>query len=527
MKNTKNLSQQLKQVRYPFAIIFMAIIALSIIRMSWRRTDLPPSDNSMPAFAVKQGALTINVIESGTIKAKDQIVMKCEVEGKTTIIFLVSEGEHVKKGELLVELDASSLLDRQVDQQIIVQNAEASFINSRENLEVVKNQTQSERDRAQLTLDFSRLDIKKYEEGEYPNQLKEAETKIIIAKEELTRAREQLEWSKKLFTDNYISHTELQADELAEKQKNLDLELAQSSLDLLKNYTHMREMTQLASDVKQAEMALERTLRKANADIIQAEAELKARESEYNRQKDKLDKIKEQIIKTKLRASSNGLVIYATSAQSGGWRNNTEPLAEGQEVHERQELLYLSNAAGVKAEIDIHETNLDKVDIGLSANITVDALPGQRYAGKVTRIAPLPDARSMWFNPDLKVYATEVDIEGMHANLRSGMSCKVEIVIEHYQDATYVPVQAVIRRQGEPTVFMITASGIEPRVVEVGKDNGTMICVMKGLKSGELISLSPPFSSNSDMNKSSEPKEKSRGSNQGQKGDLKDGVKSK
>ena len=218
------------------------------------------------------------MIESGTIKARDQIIIKNEVEGKTVIIRLVSEGTIVKKGDLLVELDASSLEDAKIDQEIRVQNAEAAYVSSKENLAVVQNQAESDMDKARLTLEFAEQDLEHYKKGKFPNELSAAENRITLAQEELTRALETLKWSEKLCGEKYISQTELQADELTAKRKALDLELAKNDLDLLRNFTYQREIAQLESDVAQAKMALERTTRKAKADVVQAEANLTAKE---------------------------------------------------------------------------------------------------------------------------------------------------------------------------------------------------------------------------------------------------------
>ena len=59
-------------------------------------------------FAARRGPLTIAVREAGTIRARDQLVLKSEVEGQTTILSLVEEGKHVEEGDLLVRLDARS-----------------------------------------------------------------------------------------------------------------------------------------------------------------------------------------------------------------------------------------------------------------------------------------------------------------------------------------------------------------------------------------------------------------------------------
>jgi HlyD family secretion protein len=387
-------------------------------------------------------------------------------------------------------------VDQKIDQEIMVQNADASFVSARENLAVTKNQAESDVDKARLAYNFAKQDLDKYLNGEYPNELRKADAKITLAREEYTRAQDTLDWSKRLFNEQYLSKSELEADELAEKQKELNLELAEKEMDLLKNYTFIRQKTQLESDVKQAEMALERTIRKAKADIVQAEASLNAKEAEYNRQKDKLKKIETQIEKTKIYAPADGLALYATSTERRGrFGPSDEPLDEGSTVRERQELITLPTTTGFNAEIDIFESSLDKVRPGLPVVITIEALPGERFMGKVVSIAPVPDAETSFMSPDIKVYPTLIEIENSdNINLlKSGMSCDAEIIVEQHKEAVYVPVQAVIRVNGKPTVYMGDGDDPEPRKVEIGLDNNLYIHIKKGLKEGEIVSLNPPL----------------------------------
>jgi HlyD family secretion protein len=447
---------------------------------------------NLATFAVQKGPLIINVTDSATIQPREQLTIKSEVEGTTTILYLIPEGTHVKKGDLLVELDATNLEDSKVDREISVQNAEASYISARENLEVVRNQAQSDVEQAELALRFAKQDLEKYTEGDYPNQVRELEAKITLANEELERAIDDFNWSKTLFEEKYLSESEYKADELAKNKAELDLELAQNNLKLLKEYTYKRTIEQLQSDVRQAEMALERTKRKASANVVQAEAELKAKESSFTREKSKLEKIKEQIEKAKIIAPMDGLVVYATSVQVS-FRRNVEPLDEGQQVRERQELIYLPTTSTFKAEAKIHESSLEKIKPGLPVRITVDALPGKVFTGKVATIAPLPDAQSMFMNPDLKVYDTEIHIEGGEGVLRSGMTCKAEIIVEEYPSAMYVPIQSVFRVKGQPTAFIRSGDTVEPRPVKIGLDNNRMVHIISGLAPGEEVLLNPPL----------------------------------
>ena len=129
----------------------------------------------------------------------------------------------------------------------------------------------------------------------------------------------------------------------------------------------------------------------------------------------------------------------------------------------------------------------------MPVQITVDALPNRTYRGTMQVISPLPDAASMWLNPDLKLYKSEVYIEGDSQGLRTGMSCRADILVQRLEEVVYVPVQAVLRVGGQPTVFVTGNGALEERAVETGLDNGRMIHIKNGLRPGELVSLVPPL----------------------------------
>ena len=109
------------------------------------------------------------------------------------------------------------------------------------------------------------------------------------------------------------------------------------------------------------------------------------------------------------------------------------------------------------------------------------------------KIAPLPDAQSIWLNPDLKIYRTEIDIDDSTGDMRTGMSCRAEIIVEHYPDATYVPVQTVLRVGSQPTVYVANGNHVETRTVELGLDNNRMVHIVNGLETGENVLLPPPL----------------------------------
>jgi hypothetical protein len=145
------------------------------------------------------------------------------------------------------------------------------------------------------------------------------------------------------------------------------------------------------------------------------------------------------------------------------------------------------------AEVQIHESSLDKIRIGLPVHVEVDALPGKRFTGRVAKIAPLPDAESAWLNPDLKVYPTQIHLDGSQPELRTGMSCRAEIIVEQHDDALYVPVQAVTRIGAAPTVYLREGGAFEPHAIEIGLDNNSMVHVLSGLEHGQEVLLTPPL----------------------------------
>jgi HlyD family secretion protein len=492
MMNVPKIFEILRR-RRNLVIVACVVLALVLLVGLVRSPGATSASGELdPTFVVQKGPLTIGIAEAGTIQAVEREIIISEVEGRTTIIYLIEEGSRVEEGDLLVELDGSVLQDDLVDEQIRTQNAEAAYIGARETLAVIKNQADSNVSLADLEYRFAVEDLNQYREGQYKQELMEADSKITLAEEELELAKRKLEWSEKLFKENYLSQSDRDADQLAFNRAKLDVELAKAAKQLLEEFTYKRQIAQLESDVEQKKQALERVTIKAAADVVEAEADLKAKEAEWNQQQAKETKIRDQLGKTRITAPRAGLVVYATSAR-GGWRGNEEPLDEGQEVRERQELIHLPTADEMMAVIQVHESNLDMLRLGLPVIVSVDALQGRTFVGKVTKIAPLPDPTSMWMNPDLKVYRTEIRIEGRQPDLRTGMSCMAEIIVDRYDEATYVPVQAVLQVDRSPTVYVKDGRRFVPRKVDIGLDNDRMVRVLAGLTPGETVLLTPPL----------------------------------
>lgn len=441
---------------------------------------------------VESSRFEVTVNAAGSLKAKDQAVIVNTLAGVTTILSVVDEGTEVDKGTPLIELDASSLQDQLVERQINVQSAQANFVQARENLEVVKSQSHSDVESARLAYQFSQSDLEKYRLGEFPNQKKEQLAQIALAEEELRRAEEKLAWSKVLFEEKFLSQTELQADELAAQKSRIDRELSQSNLELLLKFTHIRQLTELEAEVEKTRMELGRNKRKAVATQVQAESSLSSKKALLERETAKLEKVELAITKTVIVAPQAGVVVYASSLQRN-WRGNTEPLSAGQQVRERQELIYLPSTGKMVAETKIHESNLEKVKEGQSALIFVDSMPGRSFKAQVRSVALLPDAMSSWLNPDLKLYRAELLLLDHDEALRSGMNCRIEIQVDQFDKTLAIPIQAVVINQGTPFVYRLRDGEVTLQQVELGQSSDSRVQILSGVQDGDQVQLNPPL----------------------------------
>ncbi len=473
-----------------------ALIGIALIAI-WLRAVRggEASDAVVATFAARKGPLTISVPVTGAIKAREQAVICNQVQGRSSIVWIIPEGTEVKKGDRLVELDTSYLRDHRLVHESRVENATAACTVAEEDLAVIQNQAISDVHEAETVLLLAQRDMEKYRDGEYPNKVNAAQNEIALAEEELAGAEETLRWSNRLFEEKYISLTEKQVDSLSRSRAYIKVQIAKNNLRLLEQYAGRREIARLESDVFQAKMALERARRRAKANLVRVEARVTTRRRILEHEMERLADVDDQLAKSVLVAPADGMVIYATTVQRGGARmfDSRQPLQEGVQVFERQELFYLPVAKSCMAEVNIDESSLDKVQLGLPVRVKVAAVGGKEFMGTLARIAPLPDPQSMWMNPDLKRYLSQVYLDETDPSLRTGMSCRVEIVVAQYDEAIYVPIHAVVRVKGRPTVYVLKSDGTqEERPVEVGLDNNSMVRVTHGLEEGESVVMAPP-----------------------------------
>ena len=476
--------------------ITVGVVIVALAGGAWKiNSDKNQGGNSERlevAGEVRRGDLPISVVERGNLKAAKSLELKSEIEGSVTILYLIEEGAYVEEGELLCELDATSMAEKLVSQEITRENADASWIKSTQNLEIQKSQNESDQAAAQRKFDFAEIDMQKYSEGDWLNEEQSANDNIVLAEEELKRAIDKLTHSTKLFERGFITRTDFEGDELAKQSREFAAEKARRALLVLTKYAHPRELQSLEADIIEAQREIDRVALQSKARLVDYEAEVRSTFAKLQLETEKYDRLADQIGKAKIYAPSAGMVVHAQP--EGGRMSTGEPLREGSSVRERQDIVTIPSSEGMVAAVSLHESVLEKVQVGMICTVKVDALSDIELSGRVKFKAVLPDRNSWMANPNQRLYRTEITIEESDLRMRPGMSCSIEIHVETVRDTLYVPVQSIFRDGGESIMFVLTNDGPPRKVnVEVGSFSHIWAQVLSGVVEGDRVALSVPL----------------------------------
>jgi len=480
--------------------ILLVVAIGAVLWFSFFRGDAG-EETLIQGAAVKRGDVEITVVERGNLASKNAASIRSEIEGRATILSMVSEGTFVEAGDIVCELDTTDEVNRVVEQEISVQTAEAAFTKARENLEIQRLNNESEIAKAETQKLIAQIDLTKYSEGEWPQQRQKADEDIKLAETELKQTEEQLDWSRQLHEKGFLTRTELEGDELSFDRSRIKLEQAKRAKELLEEFEHPKQTVQLEEDLNEANRELARVKKEANAEIVDYEVELKTREVQLELERQQHEKLKDQIEKGILYAPSSGMVVYGR--EEGSRYGRGDPMQVGAEVRERQEIISIPSPGAMVAEMTLHESVLSQVTKGLPCRVSVDAVPGLEFSGSIAFVSPLPDKNAWFANPNLRLFKTEVtldeptDGDGEALNslreLRPGMSCSVEVFVEHVADTLYVPLQCVFYKGGKNICFLKDGTSYLQREVEIGPHNTQIVVISSGLEEGEVVLMSAPI----------------------------------
>ena len=241
--------------RSPVLIIVIVLLVGTIggaawVTANWSRATLATA--SLGRFSVAPHSFQVVLREKGELKASKSTDIKCEVEGRSTIISLVDEGTTVHEGDLLVELASDQIEDRIRQEELKEANAITAFEAAKTELEIQQDRNASDIRKAELEIELKRLELEKYEKGDWGQMLKDAEIAIEEAEITLERREQDYAAAKELRARQFITQTEYEEDEFAYQKATWEVDKAKRRKAVLEQYTHVAELRRKESDLEEA-----------------------------------------------------------------------------------------------------------------------------------------------------------------------------------------------------------------------------------------------------------------------------------
>jgi RND family efflux transporter MFP subunit len=193
----------------------------------------------------------------------------------------------------------------------------------------------------------------------------------------------------------------------------------------------------------------------AASQVIVAKAQLTSTQA-------RLDELKINLANTVLVAPMDGVVS----------RRNLDPgaFAGGNTV-----VVSLVDIGTVRLIANLVERDFKRIAPGAEATVEVDAFPGDQFAGRVSRVAPV-------FDPATRTATMEIQIPNPGFRLKPGMYARVRLMADRKANALAVPRNAVVDVGGRRGVYLADGDVARFQVVQTGLTDGDYIEIVDGLQ---------------------------------------------
>jgi HlyD family secretion protein len=252
---------------------------------------------------------------------------------------------------------------------------------------------------------------------------------------------------------------------------NADLAEAQRQERLQQNLYNSKVVSQDALDAAKSKVNL------AAAAIGQDKANLQVQEAYLDF--------------TTVRAPFSGIVVKKMTEVG----ESVAPIPPGVNISTSSgAIVAIADMNSLEAEVDVNEANVGELGPNQPAQIQVQAIPDHVYKGVLRQVIPTADRTKA-------TVTVKVTIVDKDKYLRPEMSCNVTFLQPEKKAESAgaapkriitVPKDAVISRDGKPTVFAIEDNRARALPITTGADLHGQIIVTQGLAGGETIVNNPP-----------------------------------
>ena len=226
------------------------------------------------------------------------------------------------------------------------------------------------------------------------------------------------------------------------EQFRVSAESTQSALKQAQdNYNRQQQLWKQGLTTKEALDAAETQLKQRTADANAAQQQIQTQGLRMKQEAAALENAKYNLSKVRIEAPLTG-IITRRNIEEG------ETVVIGTMNNAGTVLLTVADMSVIEAEVEVDETDIPSVQLGQKAKITIDAMPGKTFTGKVTEIGNSPiqttGAASASQATNFKV---KVTVDGEIPEVRPGFTCTAEITTATRDNALSVPIQATTVRE--------------------------------------------------------------------------------
>ncbi|MFN7021340.1 MAG: HlyD family secretion protein, partial [Phycisphaerales bacterium] len=362
------------------------------------------------AEAIK-GDFEITTTASGDLRARNQVEIRSEMEQETTITEIVAEGVTVKKGDVLIRLNAEATLTRLNEEELALETARADLVAANEAYLIQESENESSKRAADLKHALARLSLDQWRLGEVKSKEQELQHAYDTSEKDVVRLTEKVQKSRELKAAGYYSADQLKQDELDLDRAVAAFDKAKLSRQIYWEYEHPKALRQKTSDVEEAEAEVERVQRQNASRLVSKQADRRNRERVVAIRQERFDNLKKQLEAAVMRAPSDGLVVYASSIDAARWGDESGPLQVGSKVYPQRPLIVLPDTSEMMAHVKVHESLAGRVRKGMPCSIKIDAAGDARYTGVVDSVGVLAEQTSRWMDPTLREYTVRIAIQ--------------------------------------------------------------------------------------------------------------------
>lgn len=426
----------------------LTLIPVTLIGVATLKPDLSPALSISPSqlHTVETGALTVSVTEQGTLESSNNLEIKCLVRGENVITSVVESGTIAEPGQVLVQLETLAL-DEEISERTKFYHLAESQV-ARSAADVAR----------------AKLAISEYTEGRFVSSLAELQKQLAVAESRLLNATNRHKYSEMMQRSEYASDLEVEERDFAVDQAKLNVDLIRKQIDVLQTFTKKEELVRLQGELNAAQATYEADVERAYAD------------------KKRLERAQEELTYCTITADRAGMVIYPTGEE---WKDAPE-IEEGAVIHKNQVLLLMPDLKQMQVKVGVHESIVDRVHPGMTANVTLNR---STLTGTVASVATVAKPAGWWTGNVVK-YDVIVELPQTEG-LKPGMSAEVEIVMAEHTDVLTVPVAAVLETEVGYACWVAGETGVKRRPVQIGDSSEMFVVIDEGLNAGESVVIDP------------------------------------